>query len=71
VFESWHSGWHMWGMAGSWVLGLVMVALILWAFARGGFQAWRESPESILKRRYANGDISSEEYNRRLTEVKK
>jgi uncharacterized membrane protein len=49
----------------------VMVALILWAFARGGFQAWRESPESILKRRYANGDISSEEYNRRLTEVKK
>jgi uncharacterized membrane protein len=72
VFDYWHTGWHMWWMGGSWVVGLVLVGLFLWAWVHGtAFEPSRESPETILKRRYAQGEISGEEYNRRLTELRK
>ena len=72
MFDYWHGGWHMWWMAGSWLVGLVLVGLFLWAWAHGtAFQPPPESPESVLKRRYAQGDITSDEYNRRLTELRK
>ena len=72
MFGYWHTGGHLWWMASSWLLGLVMVGLFLWAWVHGtAFEPSPESPESILKRRYAQGKITGEEYTRRLTELRK
>ena len=69
-----HGGWHMWWMGASWIIGLVMVALFVWAWVHGNaFQPSGplEGPEAILKRRYAQGEIDSEEYDRRLMALRK
>jgi len=39
--------------------------------AAGGYADTYASPEEILKRRYARGEITSEEYNRMLEELRK
>lgn len=74
MFEYWHSGWHMWWMGASWIVGLVLMALFLWAWVRGtAFQSSNphsDTPESILKRRYAQGDISTDEYEHRLNTLR-
>lgn len=57
-----------------WVLGLAVLVLLVWAFARGiGASSVGDetSPESILKRRYARGEIDEQEYERRLTNLRK
>jgi uncharacterized membrane protein len=75
MFDYWHGGWHMWWMATSWIIGLVLVAVFSWAWLRGtAFQPpspQDQSPESILKRRYAQGEISTEEYERRLSGLRR
>ena len=66
-----HMGW-MWLW---WLLGLGLLVLVVWAIARaaGGQAAPRqdESPETILKRRYARGEIDRDEYERRLSDLRK
>ncbi len=59
------------------ILGLVFfIGLIVWA-VRGGRShsgmPYRkdETPEEILKRRYANGEIKQKEYREMLSEIKK
>lgn len=58
-----------------WLLGLVVLILVIWAVVRspGSPRIGRgeESPEEILKRRYARGDVDREEYERRLTDLRK
>ena len=58
-----------------WLFGIVLLVALVWAVARAaGFSASRpreESPETILKRRYARGDLDREEYERRLTDLRK
>ena len=58
-----------------WILGLAVLLLFVWVMARmaGSTGAGRteESPEAILKRRYARGDIDREEFERRLTDLRK
>lgn len=51
-----------------WVLLVVVVAALLWrAFGSPSLSGRRdESPEDILKRRYARGEIDRDEYERRL-----
>jgi uncharacterized membrane protein len=71
LFDYWHTGWHMWWMGAGWLIGLVLVGLFLWIVVRSTVQPPAESPESILKRRYAQGEVNTEEYNRRLTELRK
>jgi uncharacterized membrane protein len=61
----------MWWMGAGWLIGLVLVGLFLWIVVRSTVQPPAESPESILKRRYAQGEVNTEEYNRRLTELRK
>lgn len=55
-----------------WILGIALVVVLVWLFVRGGggSAAGRESPEEILKRRYAGGEIDREEYERKLTELR-
>ena len=57
------------------LIWLVVIVLVVWVAARaigGGSASLREdSPEAILKRRYARGEIDREEYDRRLSDVRR
>jgi putative membrane protein len=58
----------------SWVLLVVFIAWVVlrWAPARGNAAGVdQESPEQILKRRYARGEIDKEEYDRRLNDLRR
>lgn len=62
----------MFGMSLFWILPLVLVAWAFFAFARrtpvrpGDRGGNAETPLEVLKRRYANGEITSSEYEERL-----
>lgn len=64
-------GW----MALWWLIGIALVVLLVWALARGlpfGQSGGAgESPEQIVKRRYAKGEIDRETYERMLEDLKK
>ncbi len=69
----WHGDWHMGWMAIWWILGLALVAIVAWALlssarSRGGA---RESPEEVLKRRYAEGEIDRDTYQRMLADLER
>ena len=61
-------GW----MAIWWILGPVLVALLVWAVLKSGRgpNGSPESPEQVLKRRYARGEIDRETYLRMLSDLK-
>lgn len=65
-----HAGWM-----GLWmVFWLAVLILLVWIVAQAaGGPSWRtdETPEQILKRRYARGEIEREEYERRLSDLRK
>ena len=63
----------MWGMLAMWLFWIVLIALLVWGLYRliesrrstppGRHEAYsRESPHEVLDRRYAAGEISTEEY---------
>lgn len=68
-------GDHMGWMGLWWIVGVVLLLLLVWAVARAsglpGPSRTEEPPETILKRRYARGDIDREEFERRLTDLRK
>lgn len=66
----WNGDWHMGGMGLWWLLIIAAVGLVLWFAARRG-RGGQESPEQMLKRRYANGDIDRETYERMLEDLRK
>ncbi len=72
----WDGGWHMGGlgMIFLWVAVIGVVVLAVWLLAsrgRGAVPGSEESPETILKRRYARGEIDRDEYMRRLDDLRK
>lgn len=66
-----HMGW-MWLW---WIVGLGVLVLFVWAVARvAGSSAQPragDSPDAILKRRYARGELDRDEYERRLSDLRK
>ena len=69
----WDGGSHMAWMGIWWVLGAAVIAALFWAvFAssarRLGVRG--DSPERILKRRYAKGEIDHDTYQRMLSELR-
>ena len=64
-------GWWMvlWWLAGIAVLVLLvrLAAGAAWGFSPRG----DETPEQILKRRYARGEIERDEYQRRLEDLRR
>jgi putative membrane protein len=61
-------------MAFSWVLGLAVLVLFVWMVGRtaGGLPGrGDDTPEQILKRRYARGEVEREEYQRRLDDLRR
>lgn len=57
-----------------WILIIVGIAAVIWAASssskRGNGGNAGESPEKILKRRYANGEIDRETYERMLQDLR-
>ena len=69
----WDHGAQMGWMWLWWIVGLAVLVAVLWAVARGPAAqrpADQESPEAILKRRYARGELDRGEYERRLRELR-
>lgn len=56
---------HFWGMHIIW--WMVWIVVIIWAFATPwnipGQKTRKETPLDLLKKRYAKGEISTEEFN--------
>jgi putative membrane protein len=72
-YGPWHGGW-MWGMhIAWWGIWLVVVAVFWWALvwvgaSSGGPQA-SESPADILRRRYAEGALTTAEFEERMAKL--
>lgn len=67
-----HMGW-MWLW---WILIIAAVVAVIWAAANATRRSdesgsTRESPVSALKRRYANGEIDRDTYQRMLEDLRK
>ena len=73
-----HPGGFFWFPLVSWVLGILLIALIVYLVIRllrpGG--SWSgpshhaDAAEEILHRRLANGEIDVDEYERRMTALR-
>lgn len=72
MFNEFHDGW-MWGMHGLWwVFWILITVAFVWMISRTGANTSnaprpepKESPLEVLKRRYAEGELSTEEYEER------
>jgi putative membrane protein len=67
-------GWPGWYMGWVGIVWFAFLVLLVWLLARRDAAArppHRETPEEILKRRYASGEISQEDYQRMLAELRR
>lgn len=78
MMDYWYGhGWWMWiAMGAFWILIVVLIVLaVIWlakSTPGGGLGPPRgDTPEEILKRRYARGEIDEEEYHRKLEELRR
>lgn len=70
----WDGYWHMGWMWIWWLLILVVVAAVAWVVvtaARKSGGPAQETPEQVLKRRYAKGEIDRETYQRMLEDLRR
>lgn len=65
-------GWHMGWMAIGWLVVPLLLVLFVWPLLRGARDpnGPSESPERVLKSRYARGEIDRETYLRMLSDLK-
>jgi len=71
MFNGMHDG-LLWGMHwGGWLLWILLIMGVVWVLTRAqsGRQSHqsqqRETPLDVLQRRYAEGELSTEEYEER------
>jgi putative membrane protein len=69
----WFAGGHVIWMLISWLVAIGLLIGFVWLFlsAFAGRIQPPDSPESILRRRYAAGEIDTEEFERRLAVLRK
>ena len=68
------NGYHWWWMSVWMLVPLLIVILVVWIVTRaasGPPQPSEETPEQILKRRYARGEIERDDYERRLSDLRR
>lgn len=70
-----NDGWWFWGMhLFWWLFWIILIVLLLWLpgpLARNRARGSRETPLEILQRRYAAGEISTEEYEDRKSRLER
>lgn len=70
-----YDGWWFWGMhLFWWLFWIILIVLVLWLsgpLGRNRARAPRETPLEILQRRYAAGEISTEEYEERKSRLER
>jgi putative membrane protein len=61
------------GMVVFWIAGLILFIAVVMFFmsAAGALSRNNDSPQAILQRRYAAGEIDTDEYERRIAELRK
>jgi len=62
----------MMGMWLWWLLAIGLIAVVAWAVMRSASRSGNgttETPQDVLKRRYARGEIDKEEYEKRLQDL--
>ena len=71
MFDGMHNGW-MWGLHwGWWIVWILLIVGVVWAISRAQREGApprvqeREAPLETLQRRYAEGEISTEQYEER------
>ena len=68
----WNDNWTVGGMWILMMIGPAYLIFLVWMIVKViQGESSRESPEDILKRRPAGGEINSEEYNRLLEDLRK
>lgn len=70
----WDYGGHMGWMGLWWIVGLGLLIVFLWLVVRAATPPSTgegQSPETILKSRYARGELDRDEYERRLADLRK
>ena len=68
----WNSGWHMGWMMTWWSLLWALIVLgIIWIVLKTSAAGDNDTPEGLLKRRYAHGDLDHDEYEKRLNDLRK
>lgn len=68
----WHDSWHMGGMWLWWILLVVLASAAIWyVLLRRGSGSFSDSPEQVVKRRYANGEIDRDTYERILADLRR
>jgi putative membrane protein len=70
----WHDGWWFFGMHYFWWLfWIVVIFLLFWMFRSIPAREvqHRETPLEILQRRYASGEVTTQDYNERKEQLKK
>lgn len=61
-----HDGWAFWGMhAFWWILVALVIVVLVSPFIRTADRRHRDTPLEILQRRYAAGEMSTDEYEKR------
>jgi putative membrane protein len=65
--HSWHMGWTGF----SWLILIALILLALFRVAGSNDKLRRASAERVLKNRYARGEISREEYESMLNELRR
>lgn len=72
-----HDSWMGFGSGYMWLIWLLILVVVIWAVRtgldnrRGSTDDTAESALDILKKRYASGEISDEEFHRRRDELEK
>jgi len=63
--------WHMAWMGLSWLILIALVLFVLFWIAGSNRKLRRQSAENLLKTRYVRGEISREEYEKMLKELRR
>lgn len=69
--HGWNGDGHMSWMGIWWLVGAAIIAVVVWALVRSSLlNGSSKSPEQVIKRRYAKGEIDQATYQRMLAEIK-